>query len=177
MKFKKRKVRKQRASTYHGWGKGAAHHKGSGNRGGKGRAGSGKRSDGKKPSFWKEIQGRHGFTSKNRMHLCAINIDQVESSLHGWEAEGLATRNGKGFQIDLGKAGYTKLLGSGSPRNALFITTDFASGNAVEKINEAGGQVTILKTIVKKEKKSAAPKKKEAKPDKEEKGGKGGDEE
>ncbi|MBN1792330.1 uL15 family ribosomal protein [Candidatus Woesearchaeota archaeon] len=160
MKFKKRKVHKQRASTFHGWGRGKAHHKGAGNRGGRGRAGSGKRSDGKKPSFWKERQGKFGFTTKNRKIICAVNIDQIEKDLPLWLKHGIASKKGSDYEVDLTKAGFDKLLGTGSPSCALFIKVDFASAGAVEKIAEKGGEVTILKTMKKKAKKKAAPKKK-----------------
>src|SRR5512134_2744206 len=104
MKFKKKKSRRLRASTFHGWGRGASHHKGSGNRGGKGRAGSGKKADGKKPSFWKEPQGKHGFGSKSRMSLIAINIEQVVQNLVEWEKKGFASKKGASFEVDLPRA-------------------------------------------------------------------------
>ena len=160
MKFKKKKSRKMRASTFHGWGRGASHHKGSGNRGGKGRAGSGKKADGKKPMFWKEEQGRSGFTSKSRMSINAINLDQVVKQLPEFEKAGFASKKGTGYEVDLTKSGFDKLLGSGPIKVALHIRVDFASKGAVEKAKAAGGNVEVLKTIVKKEKKKAAPKKK-----------------
>lgn len=165
MKFKKKKSTKQRASTYHGWGKGAAHHKGSGNRGGYGRAGSGKKAQGKKPSFWKEEKGKRGFTSFGRRLVQAINIEEVEKNLHSWVSEGVATKNGSGFNVDLTKTPFTKLLATGTPNVALHIKVDFASKNASAKLNETGGSIEVLKTIVKKEKKKPAQKKKAAEPE------------
>jgi large subunit ribosomal protein L15 len=166
MRFKKKKVTKKRASTYHGYGRGQSHHKGAGNRGGRGRAGTGKRADTKKPSYWKtETPGRFGFTSKSKMSRTerpAINIEDIQSSLAEWVQKGFAFKGPKGHEIELKKAGYDKLLGTGKVKEKLFIVTDFASKNAVEKVKEAGGEVKVLKTIVKKEKKKAAkPKKKE----------------
>ncbi len=162
MNFKKRKSRKMRASTFHGWGRGAAHHKGSGNRGGKGRAGSGKRSDGKKPSFWKEPQGKTGFTSKNNFTITAINIAQVEKSIALWETKGIAVKKGSSYEIDLSKTPYNKLLATGTPKAQMTIKVDFASKNAGAKLSENGGKLELLKNIVKKEKKkTSAPKKKE----------------
>jgi len=156
MRFKNKKVRKQRASTYHGWGRGAAHHKGAGNRGGRGRAGSGKRADQKKPSYWdKETPGKRGFTSKSRLGMKAINLTDVCKNLALWTEKGFVVKAQAGHQVDLKKAGYDKLLGMGDIAEKLFIKTDFASKNAVAKVKEAGGEVTILKTIIKKEKKKA----------------------
>jgi large subunit ribosomal protein L15 len=155
MRFKNKKVRKQRGSTYHGWGRGQAHHKGAGNRGGRGRAGTGKRADAKKPSFWKEPTGKIGFTSKNRKNIKPINLEEVFDNLNAWISKGFATKVQGGYQIDIKKAGYDKLLGTGEVKEKLFITTDFASKNAVEKIKAAGGEVKVLKKIIKKEKKKA----------------------
>jgi large subunit ribosomal protein L15 len=164
MKFKKRKVTKRRASTFHGWGRGAAHHKGSGNRGGKGRAGSGKRSDGKKPSFWKEPQGKSGFNSKNTFKINAINIEQVEKSLPLWETKGIAVKKASTYEIDLSKTPYNKLLATGTPKFQMVIKVDFASKNAGAKLSETGGKLELLKTIVKKEKKKPSTHKKKEEP-------------
>ena len=60
MKFKKKKLVKQRGSKTHGWGS-KKKHRGAGNRGGKGNAGSGKRADQKKPSFWKSKDWKYGI--------------------------------------------------------------------------------------------------------------------
>ena len=160
MKFKKKKVHKMRASTYHGYGKGASHHKGSGNRGGKGRAGSGKKCDGKKPSFWKEPQGRHGFTSKSRFSVNAINISQVEKMLSQLESTGTAIKKGAGFAVDLTKTSFNKLLSSGIPSVALHIKVDYASKNASAKLAESGGSLEVVKVKAKKEKKKPVHKKK-----------------
>jgi large subunit ribosomal protein L15 len=162
MRFKKKKSRKQRASTYHGWGRGQAHHKGAGNRGGRGRAGTGKRADAKKPSFWKEPTGKIGFTSKSRKRIRALNIEEAILNLDLWLEKGFATKTQGGYQLDLKKAGYDKLLGTGEVKEKLFIITDFASKNAVEKVKIAGGEVKLLKSIVKKEKKKAEKPKKAA---------------
>lgn len=165
MHFKKKKTRSYRGSTFHGWGRGASHHKGAGSRGGKGRSGSGKKADQKKPSYWHEETGKKGFASKNRMQMTAINIDTLIRRLETMVADGSASRKDSGYQVDLLKAGYDKLLGNGRVTKKLFITTDFASVNAVEKINAAGGSITVLKKIEKKEKKKAEKPAKKAKPE------------
>ena len=171
MHFKKKKIRKQRGSTYHGYGRGQSHHKGAGNRGGRGRAGTGKRADQKKPSYWKEPTGRSGFTSKSRKKISAINLEEINANLNLWLKKGFAEKNQAVYVVDLKKAGHDKLLGTGEAKEKLFIVTDFASKSAVEKIKAAGGEVKVLKLIVKKEKKKAEkPKKKEEKEEIEEEG-------
>jgi large subunit ribosomal protein L15 len=166
MRFKKKKAKKQRASTYHGYGRGQAHHKGAGNRGGRGRAGSGKRADAKKPSFWKEPTGKRGFNSINKMRVRAINIEEINDNLAAWAEKGFAVKSPAGYQVDLTKTRFNKLLGTGEPNGKLFITTDFASKSAVAKIKAVGGEVKVLKVIVKKQKKKAEkPKKKIEEPE------------
>jgi ribosomal protein L15 len=113
--------------------------------------------------------GKRGFTSKNRKKLCAINLEEIYANLDEWVVKGSAVKNQAGYQLDLKKAGYDKLLGTGSceAKEKLFISTDFASKSAVEKVKAAGGEVKILKVVVKKEKKRAVKPKKaaEAEPD------------
>jgi large subunit ribosomal protein L15 len=164
MRFKKKKVHKKRASTFHGWGKGASHHKGAGNRGGRGRAGSGKKSDGKKPSFWKEPQGRRGFNPKSRMIINQINILQVEEMMRQFESKGIAVpiQGSTGYEVDLSKSTYNKLLASGTPSQTLNVKVDFASKGVGKKLQASGGSLTILKVIVRKEKKKTSAKKKKA---------------
>jgi ribosomal protein L15 len=51
------------------------------------------------------------------------------------------------FQIDLSAMGYQKLLGAGSVKKAYDITTLYASQSAIEKIESAGGKVTVKKEV------------------------------
>jgi len=167
MRFKKKKNSKKRGSKFCGYGRGAAHHKGAGNRGGRGRAGTGKRADQKKPSYWHLPVGRRGFTSKTRMKIIAINLRDIQKNLNAWVVEGLVLKGTNGYAVELEKLGYNKLLGNGIVSDKLMIITDFASKNAVEKVKEAGGEVKVLKSIVKKEKKPEDKKKTDkGKPDK-----------
>lgn len=121
-----------------------------------------------KPSFWHEEVGKHGFTSKSRFKSLAINISEVQADIIRWIEKGYALKKDKGYELDLKKAGYGKLLGTGDVSVPLFVSCDFASAGAVEKIKAAGGNVTILKVKVKKEKKKPVgkPKKAEAKKEK-----------
>jgi len=57
-------------------------------------------------------------------------------------ADKFSTEKEKGkFFIDLGKLGYTKLLGSGQVTKALIVKVPVCSESAVTKIKEAGGNV------------------------------------
>jgi large subunit ribosomal protein L15 len=158
MKFKRKKTRKQRGSTFHGWGKGANHHKGAGNRGGRGRAGTGKKADQKKPSYWEEPVGKHGFTSKSRFKIKAINISEIEAKMPLFIEKGFAIKKDKGYELDLSKAGFDKLLALGEPSSNLFVICDYASKSAVAKIKATSGDVKVNKVKVKKQKKKPADK-------------------
>ncbi len=142
---RRRKVARQRGNTWHGWGRGAAHHKGSGNRGGKGMAGSGKRADQKKPSIWKEKYfGKFGFKKKGQKEdIVPINIKILEQKLVSFEKEGNASKSGDVYTIDLEKAGYNKLLGDGKATKKMKISVKYASHGSIEKVKEAGGEVIV----------------------------------
>ncbi|MBW2991143.1 uL15 family ribosomal protein [Candidatus Woesearchaeota archaeon] len=160
MKYKKKKVKKYRGSKTHGGGA-MKKRRGAGHRGGRGRAGSGKRGDAKKPSYWKEKTGRKGFASMSRKKIKALNLEEVHNKLNLWLKQGLVVKKPVGYEIELKKLGYNKLLGKGGVKEKLFIITDFASKKALEKVKKAGGEVKSLQ--VKKKKVKKAPVKKKVK--------------
>ncbi|MFC1723509.1 uL15m family ribosomal protein [Nanoarchaeota archaeon] len=141
---KRKKDTRQRGTTTHGWGS-MKKHRGAGNRGGRGRSGSGARGDQKKPRYWKtEKFGKHGFKSKSRMpEMHPVNIKTVEDCLPTWILSGKAKKQADSYIINLADLGYNKLLGTGTSTLKLSITVDFASHRAVEKIQKAGGSVTV----------------------------------
>ncbi len=139
---KRTKKSRYRGSQTHGGGA-KKKRRGAGHRGGRGMAGSGKRADSKKPSLWKEEYfGKRGFTSKSRRPKdTAINISILEEMIPGLLAQGVASQDKGMAAIDLGKAGYTKLLGNGAARTKMKITVLHASQQAIEKVRQAGGEV------------------------------------
>jgi large subunit ribosomal protein L15 len=144
---KRKKHSRARGLRWHGYGRGAAHHKGAGNRGGRGRAGSGKRADQKKPSYQKvgkHYLGSVGFTSKSMVKITPINIKDIQQQMDAFVAQGFAEKKGESYSLNLENLGYNKLLGTGVVKLKMNITTEFASAGAVEKIEEAGGKVTVL---------------------------------
>ncbi len=146
MVFHKRtKDSRQRGSHTHGSGS-MKKRRGAGNRGGRGNSGSGKRGDQKKPSFWKARRslGKSGFTSKSRLpKINAIDIRTLEDSLPTLVKKGLVDDKGGLYVIDLAKLGYNKLLSAGKVTKKFDITVGFASAKAIEKIESAGGKVTV----------------------------------
>ncbi len=150
MSISKRKKRNRlRGYTTHGYGS-MKKHRGSGHRGGTGNAGTGKRADSKKPAIWKGERyfGKHGFKRKNSLHIEAVNIEYLEQNF------------GKlGADIKLKEFGFDKLIGGGKPSRAYNIVVDYASKGAIEKIEKAGGKVTLKAPTAPKEKPIVAVKK------------------
>lgn len=123
----------------HGWG---LQHRGSGQKGGAGNSGRGKKAQSKKPEIWgTNYFGKYGFTSKVPQHVRAINIIQLETQLKHWNGKEFITEKNGEYTLDLTKAGYTKLLGTGTPTKKLNITIKQASPRAIEKIKSLGGTV------------------------------------
>ena len=143
---KRKKNDRQRGSMTHGWGA-KKKHRGQGNRGGRGMAGTGKRADSKKPSIWKDKNyfGKHGFISKTpKIKINAINLNFIEQHLDRFISNGMAKKEEGFYSVELEKLGFNKLLGDGKIYVKLRIKTPYASEKAVEKVKEAGGEITGL---------------------------------
>jgi large subunit ribosomal protein L15 len=135
----RKKIRRQRGSRNCGWG---LTHRGGGNRGGRGNAGSGKRADCKKPSNWDRVFGRHGFISRSRtVPDITINLKDITANTKAWLAEKLIEESAGELHIDLGKLGYTKLLGTGKAARKMHIKVAKAAKGAADKVAAAGGKV------------------------------------
>ena len=142
---KRKKNDRQRGSMTHGWGA-KKKHRGQGHRGGRGMAGTGKRADTKKPSYWKERYfGKFGFVSKTpKIKINPINISFIEQHISRFLSSNAIKKENNFYVIDLEQLGYNKLLGDGRASMKFRIKTPYASKAAVEKIKEAGGEVTGL---------------------------------
>ena len=118
-------------SRYHGRGKKAG--RGAGKRGGRGNAGLNKHRLMTRLKYMPGHWGMHGFNRDPSLRTVhnSVNVSVVENML------------GDDDTIDLGKMGIDKLLGSGHVTRALHITVEHASARAVEKIEAAGGSVTL----------------------------------
>jgi large subunit ribosomal protein L15 len=139
---KRKKQSRQRGSHTHGWGA-KKKHRGKGHQGGAGMAGSGKRADSKKPSLWKERYfGKRGFIKKNiKLAIKPINASYIDEKINALTEKGLAEKGKDGYEINITKLGFNKLLGKGKVKNKLIITTFMASKKAVESVKNAGGEV------------------------------------
>jgi large subunit ribosomal protein L15 len=138
-KFKRKKVEGQRGGRTHGWGN-PKKHRNKGSRGGKGKAGKFGQMMTRILKNEPERIGYKGFNAKTSKKHKSINLR---------DAERIA---GKEKSIDLSKFGYAKLLGRGEVKRALDITVDFCSKNAKEKVEAAGGKVTVNVVVEKKPK-------------------------
>ena len=124
------RTNKFRGSRYHGRGKKAG--RGAGKRGGRGNAGLNKHKVMTRLKYMPGHWGMHGF---NR-HPSLRNVN-ISINVQG--VQDLA----EGDSIDLGELGYDKLLGRGRIDRAINITVAEASARAIEKVEAAGGSVTV----------------------------------
>ena len=145
MTFKKRsKNSRQRGSHTHGWGA-KKKHRGKGNKGGAGRAGTGKRGDAKKPNVWaqKKYFGRYGFVMHGPTQGESITIRALAADLPSLVEDGKAEHKSGTYRVDLGALGIDKLIATGYPNAKINVTVLKASDKAIEKIEAAGGSVTL----------------------------------
>jgi len=141
MARKNRKINKRRGSRTCGHG----HHRknrGSGNRGGFGMAGTHKGRwtwvTAKSPHHF----GKRGFkipVEAKRLQS-AINVGEIEQALPRLIELGVAKKKGRGFEVDLTKTSYTKVLGKGSLKHRMVVKAESFSARAAEKIEQAKGK-------------------------------------
>lgn len=157
---RRKKTVKFRGHHTHGYGS-KKKHRGSGHQGGVGMAGTGKRADQKKPSVWKDGKyfGRHGFDSKNATKVKALNIFYIEEHFDSLLSSGKIKKEGDAFVLALKDLKANKLLGSGEATRKYSIKCDYATASAIEKVQGAGGTVTV-KPVVEKKVAEETPKKK-----------------
>lgn len=137
MPHKLRRIRKKRGSRTQGYGRVGQHRK---------TGSKGMRKVGRHKHLWSYVVkyepdyfSKKGFTSPKSLKekINIINVGKLDEM-----AEKISTKKEKGkFFIDLGKLGYTKLLGSGQVTKALIVKVPSCSESAATKIKEAGGNV------------------------------------
>ncbi len=120
-----------RGTRTHGRGKKAG--RGAGLRGGRGNAGMHKHKWIYTVKYEPDHFGRYGFKRPQG------TVKEVKTINVGSLAEQFAGQK----EIDLAKAGYDKLLGSGAIYVAMTVTVAEASAKAKEKIEAAGGKLVV----------------------------------
>ncbi len=130
-----------RGGRTHGAGhKGA---RGKGRRGGFGMSGLHKHKFKWMLKYDPEHFGVHGFVRHHdaQERPQALNLLELQERLGEFEVKGWASRKDQRVEVDLGKAGYGKLLGRGNVKIPLRILVARASPSALEKVKGSGGEV------------------------------------
>ena len=133
----KKKNKGFRGYKSHGWGS-KKKHRGKGSHGGKGMAGTGKRADTKKPTiinlYGNDYFGKRGFVVPKATTYTSINLRDLNI---------LVTKHSLKGEINLKDYGYGKLLATGTLQSPLKIIVERASQQAIEKVKNVGGSVTV----------------------------------
>ncbi len=140
-----RKTQKKRGSRTHGYGN-TQKHRGAGSRGGRGLGGGKKQKWMWVSKFMPDHFGGKGFKRPPEMIASpnTINVGDLEAKLSSWVSEGVAEKKSKRYYIDLSKAGFQKLLGSGRISSPIDVAVARCSEKAKNKLEEAGGSVVLL---------------------------------
>jgi large subunit ribosomal protein L15 len=140
-----RKRTKYRGHNTHGHGA-SKKHRGAGSRGGRGNAGTGKRAGQKKAGLKGFRLGKEkGFIGRRNQvgkSIKSINLNEFTSkNIQKYIDLGVAVKEGAVYVLDLTKAGYGKLLGTGNTDLKLKVIVASFSAQAEEKIKAAGGEI------------------------------------
>jgi large subunit ribosomal protein L15 len=153
-KYPKR-IRKKRGTRTVGFGKVGQHRK-AGQRAGKGKTTQWKKS--KKSYYLKQKElgfpdpdwdiGKKGFKRPQDIvrlsQVNTMNIKDLDTKIEIYVQENKASKSGTTYSIDLSGINIQKVLGRGEINKKVNITVKKASKRAIEKIEAAGGKITIL---------------------------------
>ena len=150
-----RKVLKMRGRRTNGYGKVGQHRK-SGQRAGRGKTTQWKKS--KKSYYLKQKElgfpdpdwdmGKKGFKRPqdlNRIYqVNTLNVKDLDLKIDNLVLDKKATKSGNSYTINLNEINIQKLLGKGEINKTLNISVKKASKTAIEKIEAAGGKITLI---------------------------------
>ncbi len=153
-KYPKR-IRKMRGTRTQGYGRVGQHRK-AGQRAGKGKTTGWKKS--KKSYYLKQKElgfpdpdwdfGKKGFKRPQDIRriyrVNALNIKDLDLTIEDLTQKNIATKTGTTYKINMKDLNVQKILGRGEVNNKINITVDKASKRAIEKIESAGGKVSLL---------------------------------
>ncbi|MFX1287216.1 MAG: uL15m family ribosomal protein [Promethearchaeota archaeon] len=148
-------MRKKRGTRTQGYGKVGQHRK-AGQRAGKGKTTQWKKS--KKSYYLKQKElgfpdpdwnlGKRGFKRpqdiKRIYHINTLNIKELDSKIEDLTLNNIAIKSGNTYSINLKDINIQKILGRGEITKKVNLTVEKASKRAIEKIESAGGKVTLL---------------------------------
>jgi len=150
-----KKVRKMRGRRTHGYGRVGQHRK-TGQRAGRGKTTQWKKS--KKSYYLKQKElgfpdpdwniGKKGFKRPQDItriyHVNTINIKDLDQKIDNFVLNNKAKKSGNSYSINLNEINIQKVLGRGKINKIINITVNRASQKAIEKIEDAGGKITLL---------------------------------
>ncbi|MHA1459544.1 MAG: uL15m family ribosomal protein [Promethearchaeota archaeon] len=153
-KYPKR-IRKMRGTRTVGYGRVGQHRK-AGQRAGKGKTTGWKKS--KKSYYLKQKElgfpdpdwdfGKKGFKRPQDIrriyNVNTLNIKDLDVTIEDLTLKNIATKTGTTYSINMKDLNVQKILGRGEVNNKINVTVDKASKRAIEKIESAGGKVTLL---------------------------------
>ena len=76
-----------------------------------------------------------------------INVKYLDQKIDNLVLDEKATKSGNSYNINLKDINIQKLLGRGEINKTINITVNKASQKAIEKIQEAGGKITLLSQV------------------------------
>jgi large subunit ribosomal protein L15 len=128
-----------RGSRTHGGGT-QKNRRGAGHRGGRGDAGRKKHEAKNHPEL-----GKTGFKRPEKVveDVDVSNVGDIDRRIDTLVERGVAEETDGGYVVDASALGVDKVLGSGQVRNTLTVHADDFSDSAVEKIEDAGGEVVV----------------------------------
>ena len=147
-----------RGSRTHGYGRVGQHRK-TGQRAGRGKTTQWKKS--KKSYYLKQKElgfpdpdwdlGKRGFQRPQDItriyQVNTINVNDLDKTIDKFVLDKKAMKSGNSYNINLNEINIQKILGRGEINKKINITVNQASKKAIEKIQAAGGKITILSQI------------------------------
>jgi len=153
-KFPK-KIRKKRGTRTQGYGRVGQHRK-TGQRAGRGKTTQWKKS--KKSYYLKQKElgfpdpdwemGKKGFKRPQDLvriyQVNTLNIRDLDNQIENLVLNKKASKTGNKYAINLNDINIQKILGRGQIKKSINITVNKASKSAIEKVEAAGGKVTLF---------------------------------
>ena len=142
------KINKKKIRVGRGIGSGKGKTSSRGHKGQKSRSGVAIKSfEGGQMPLYRRLPKR-GFKNFNKKNMAVLNLSKIQSMIS-------KTKNNLKDSLDLKilkekklvskKFKKLKILGTGELKNTISITADFASKQALEKIQKAGAKINIIK--------------------------------
>jgi large subunit ribosomal protein L15 len=158
MKKHERKVRGMRGTRTHGYGRVGQHRK-TGQRAGRGKTTQWKKS--KKSYYLKQKElgfpdpdwdiGSKGFKRPQDItriyQVNTLNVKDLDQKIETLVLEKKASKSGNTYNINLNDINVQKVLGRGMINKSINITVKKASRKAIEKVESAGGKITLISEI------------------------------